>query len=433
MTSSVRQQGGHQNDKINSSANTEIDIIQLFINLYECRLIVISLFFLGVFFVILLTFRLPNVYRSEVSISLPPKAALHLLNGSELAEYSSKEVFSDFFNTLRSESVLYNYIKSQGFISDVYYDSSDEFDILFSRFMQGVRFEVIEPVVSSPQSIEYPTRVKISIASLNESVTVPLLNGYVKHVNRMQANQLQQELESSRQISILTIKQEIADLIGIERIKRNQRIEQLERKNRYAIEELKQNIKLLQFQSKSNRKADIDEAIEARKIATSLAITLPTTLEQLKHSNETKTQITLNSENKLPLFLMGTKYLSVYIEALQARSIDFDYAQKINKLQSEIQRLESNVELRELKERVDDSIYVEKMPLLKSRLKILEEYSFDFSNVELFTFDKKAMVTKLPFKPNKVLYIIIGIFLSLFVSILVGLSMLGIRRRLAVK
>lgn len=191
-----------------------------------------------------------------------------------------------------------------------------------------------------------------------------------KYKKDLKAEVANLEIENAIKLKQLYLKRDL--LIEKARKDRELEIAVLKEKNREKIKELEQQRELLVFVANENKDVTIARAEEALKISSSMGIEYPSTLSSFSGRTSVKTEIDVNSDNSLPLYLMGQKYLKALLSVLRKREDEERLIEKINEIDSEIQKLLNDTKLEMLKSRTDDSLYVEELSQIELEIELVK-------------------------------------------------------------
>lgn len=480
------------------STQDEINMLQLVIDLKARwkQLFVIS--FTGAALTIAIALIIPKHYKQTVVVTLPSADSTVKLNENGLTEYSRLSLLKVYYDKVRSVSFFRQFIESKQYLSKLYpdlYNSTSNGEQLFARINNEFEIKVLEPKVKKDEFINSPTQFSVSLIHTNEALLVSLLNEYVVYSNEHVIKQLKTEqsyeresriallnreigllksnaktirelkiarieVENNKQLDILNQRKEL--IIAKEQGHRLTEIATLEEDNKRKLNELEQQRTLLVSKAAQDRATQIAKAEEALKIATNLGIELPTRVDEMDSNNNGSTQINLNSAQELPLYLMGTKYLTTFVETLknreneeifiseinaldvnieqvrnhqalktlQARESDAPFLTEIHDIDLEIERIKNDRELNSLKELNSDEPFIDILPEKLNTIAALNALSLDFADVNVFTLDQEAFLTNKPVKPSVRLLAIIGCMLSgILALMLVSISIMIERRK----
>lgn len=191
-----------------------------------------------------------------------------------------------------------------------------------------------------------------------------------KYKKDLKAEVANLEIENAIKLKQLYLKRDL--LIEKARKDRELEIAVLKEKNREKIKELEQQRELLVFVANENKDVTIARAEEALKISSSMGIEYPSTLSSFSGRTSVKTEIDVNSDNSLPLYLMGQKYLKALLSVLRKREDEERLIEKINEIDSEIQKLLNDTKLEMLESRTDDSLYVEELSQIELEIELVK-------------------------------------------------------------
>ena len=208
-------------------------------------------------------------------------------------------------------------------------------------------------------------------------------------------------------------------------------IEKLEAENLEKIKTLTQKIELLTTKFNYDLDAKLVRLQEALNIATKMKIKSPTTIESLgrKQMASSSTDVTITSNTRNDLFLLGPTYLATEIKNVKSRKGNLLLVPEISGINKQIEELKNNVRLAVLKERKNDDPFIEGLLPLVSKLDRLESLTFDFTGAKLYRLDKAAMADGKAEKPKRALIVAVGSVLSLFVGVFVALIAGAVKRR----
>lgn len=178
---------------------------------------------------------------------------------------------------------------------------------------------------------------------------------------------------------------------------------------------LKDELKALRLQLRTERDDRIAQLNEAISIASSLGIVHPTTpsamadAAQGSSSSVMRTEITSQS---IPLYFMGTKALQAERAALLKRTSDDFTDKKISDIGRQLQLLEVNRQVEMLTKRSNEDLFLKNIEPLRAEVVRLGNLRTDMSHLGLVNIDRKAQTPISPIKPKKAIIVILGLFLG---------------------
>jgi LPS O-antigen subunit length determinant protein (WzzB/FepE family) len=465
------------------------DLLQLILNLKKRWKGIFLITFIGAILSVAIAFYIPKVYQSSTQISLPNTSNIVRMNTNSINVYNSSALFKSYYEKISSENVLHKYLVEQGYLKKLYQEGYDENKVgqYVSGFAKGFNIEINDPVAQKGKPVENPNKITFSLQHTNEALLVELLNNYINKTNedlikeftfyeseernsklkniqntinllKINAKTTREllisklEVDNQQKLDILLQNKQL--LINKAKEDRNTTILTIEESNQQKINELQQKRNLLIAKAAIDRKNLIVKAQEAKGIAESLNIILPTELDDLDNSPTTggygKTNISLSKDQTLPLYLMGTKYLATLMKTLNDRKSDAEFLPAISQINSDIElvnndqklktllerksdapflaelnninqsieKITNDKKLKALKERKSDDPFIKELPGLLNQAEQLKSKTLDFTNIKLFTLNKSAKLTNKAIKPNRPLIAILGTFLAGFIALI---------------
>ena len=185
------------------------------------------------------------------------------------------------------------------------------------------------------------------------------------------------------------------------------------------------------------KKFDVDTESELLRLndALSLAIAMkiktPKTVESFSksYSKAVGTQVSVTTNSRKDLFLMGSDYLNGRIKNIKVRENKLLYVKEISAIKKQIEETKNDVSLAALKARTNDDPYIAELPALLKKLDKLQKLSFNFNGVKLYRLDKKAIVDGKAEKPKRALIVAVGTVLAFFAAIFAALIIGAVKRR----
>ncbi len=442
-------------------AGDEINLGELFSRLANQWKLIAGITVGGCLLAVLFALKLPNVYQPTVTVSMPPagniapiieintllggnsitaatKSRLEndfsesqistintLFGGNNAIPATPQDVFRRYFNLLRSNKMLAKYIDENQYLKALYLDADKPASVLLAKLLKGWSVEVLEPESSAKGAyVGEPKRVKISLETNDEAIGVDLLNGYAKYVNRKLITIFQNNANKIIVGKVEVLSGSVAMQRENFRQQRVLTIEKMEHENAKKIAVLQEQITAALNRARANRDTRIAHAKEALKMAKTLGVINPSTMDIMAkkgQKNTTGTSITVVDKQAIPLYLYGSKYLSMLIETLNGRSSDEVFLNKSSELKEKIHVIENDAVLAALKTRKSDDPWIGGLSDELSKINAIKKLAPDFSSALAYTMDAPAIITGKPVKPKRKLIVLVSLFLSLFVGIFVAL------------
>ena len=131
-----------------------------------------------------------------------------------------------------------------------------------------------------------------------------------------------------------------------------------------------------------------------------------------------RTEVT---NQKAPLYFMGTEALTAERDALAARTSDDFIEPRIAEIQSELAMLKHNREVEILKEREGEDLYLTNLAELREEAARLKGIKLDTERLRLVRLDQLALQSLNPIKPKKAMILALGIVLGGMLGVFVAL------------
>lgn len=409
----------------NMSRCDEIDLGDLIVKLSRQWKLMAVIVIVGTVLSVLIALSLPKVYQQEVILSRPNAADIIELNTNGLTQYSPQEIFNRYYDEIRSPKNLEQFIKEHAYLPRLYPESDQPENQLLFGFSKGFAITILEPKPETQGGIvKDPSRLSMTITYHQEEVIAEILNSFsmamgdqlIQTITAEQKKKIANELSLiNREISLLRMKA---------KLDREQEITLLEEKNteqKSEIMGIMEALKIGAVIEKNNLIAVMDEAFS---LAKNLDIQKPTYLSDFSRQQEVGkvlTEIKFSENQELPLYLMGTEYLSAKIAELKERSDDTLFIQEYSELQQQILLLENHARLAALKARKSDDPYIEGLNERLRRLAELQGLSLKFKPANSYRVERFAEITGAPINPDKKLIVIVGALFSMMMGFLIAI------------
>ncbi len=421
--------------------NDEISLADLFSKLASQWKLIITATVGGTLLAAVLALLLPTAYQPSLKVSVPLAGNIAdlvmvntLLGGNNDLPTSQQAVFTSYYNMLRSGNVFAEYIYESNYLEKHYPDATEDKPALLASMIKGLKINIEEPKPERKGGyVANPSRLAVSLEVENEAAGIELLNNFVIYANQRLVNNLQNNAHTIIRHKIEILTKQMAKLREQYRHDRVLAINKMELGNDKKIAQLQEQLSAYVVKAKANRTTRIANAGEALKMAKSLDIIYPTTLDAMaqrgQEGRNVSTAITVVDKQASSLYLQGTKYLSALIETLENRKSDAQYLKEVNNLKERIQLIKNDQTLVALKKRQSDDPWIKGLPAKLAEMDALKALSPDFTDVVAFTLDGSAVITNKKIKPNRKLIVAVGFILSLFIALFVAMIVASLKDR----
>lgn len=358
----------------------------------------------------LLIFLIPKQYQSKVLIAQPDYSVSVELNRNTVEPLTVQQIFKIYYDSARSRDNF------NLFLSEI--TSSNELltvEKVKKEIIKSFSTAIIEPEGGADEFITTPSLFSMAINSDNEYFSSNTINQYVLFANNKALKSILDDQSALKASAIEKVEREIK-LIESDALERRQiQIQRIENENDIQIDQINEKIKALEFKAKLDRTSEISQLSEALVLAKSLGIKYPTKVDELSPDRvSVATNINLDTNQNLPLYLMGTEYLSKRMELLKGRESDRSYITEINELERQKLILENDSRLASLKNRKNDLIFADNYSEKLAELERLNSIDISPEALKLFNIQESAFPTGESIKPKRGLLLVFALVLSFF-------------------
>lgn len=178
----------------------------------------------------------------------------------------------------------------------------------------------------------------------------------------------------------------------------------------------------LRLELKNQRLNRLEKLNEAIYIATELGIKNPTILNSLSQDqqqriNSNVIRAEINSQNKDPLYFMGTRALLAEKEILSVRESDDFMNPRIAQIYKELELLKNNRRIEMLLARDNQKLFLESNAQIRSEIARINELKADLGNLRLVRVDQLAVEPVAPIRPKRLLVLALGLVLGLMAGV----------------
>lgn len=252
-----------------------------------------------------------------------------------------------------------------------------------------------------------------------------ILNRYVDFVIANQRLQIASDLKVMVDNRLREITGKLESARSEYRLEKSAKIALLLERDAITRERLQDELQALRLELKMQRKARIAKLDEEISIARSLGLIKPGTPSSLASEkvagagNVFKTEV--NSQ-QLPLYFIGAEALEAEKAALQRRQTDDFSNPRVAAIAKELQMLQANREVENLKKRSDEDKFLTDAQAWRTEAARLNALNTDFGSQALVTVDQRALTPESPVSPKRWLVLIGALILGLGLGCVVALG-----------
>jgi chain length determinant protein (polysaccharide antigen chain regulator) len=369
-----------------------------------------------------------KTYSNTLSFNMPTNEVVYQVNTYDILDKTKDTIFSNFYQQITNKEVQLQELKKsplgEKLISKI--KNIEEIDIALRGYLSRIKDTSNYIVLKNTQN-KFDRNISLTLEGKDYLLQGDFLLKLYSQVNENERNHLLAEFSQKLRKKIKEIDTEIEFLINQERNNRLSKIQRISKSDEEKIETLQLERQRIIDKAKSDRLAKIDRLMEAREMARDLGI-IENNFKKINSSNDSTLTLSIGDNQKLPnWYLYGEKALSKEIELLQSRKSDEPFIARVNEIDYEIDKIKNNSELKSLKSRVDDALYVDKIFKLTAEKNKLLTQNIDLDGVDFVT------LTKSPIEKTSNSKTLLKVLLGAIVGFIFGLFVILIQSALRTK
>lgn len=403
-----------------TSTAEEIDLVELFRALWRQKLLILGITAAVTLIAAAYAFLATPYYQTRTYLRPVPQSSLDQLNETGIYKLTPEEAINRVAGGLSSyDNRLDFFLNNQELFQQIE-KRGDSLEQGFADFNETA-FEMLFPD---------PKRTDNRSAFVGLRLTYPegmdgaaVVNGFVAHVLELERREIAEDLESLINNRLASLDMNIEAQRAHYSATKEAKIAALLEADTLKRAELQDELTALRAELKTRRTNRIQELNEAISIAESLNIRTPTSPSAMTASPPSGTQVirTEVTNQKAPLYFMGTEALTAERDALNGRTSDDFIEPRIAEIQSELAMLKHNREVEILKEREGEDLYLTNLAELREEAARLKGIKLDTERLRLVRLDQPALQSLNPIKPKKAMILALGIVLGGMLGVFVAL------------
>lgn len=414
----------------------EIDLFELFSSLFQQWRWLVGITLLGVAVSVIVALQMPKLYEVTAKIAVPNTADVAAMSVRGYGDQTAGALFKKLHQNLASGDELSHFISAGQWAEKFNPEGGDDkLDAgTVSKINKDFSVTQLAPLKEKGDAnAPAPTLLAVTLWSEDEQLAVVFLTDYIGTANERLIDSIRNDGLQRRVVELERIRAEIELLRNNEAVKRGLVVQKMDADNRRKIEALSQSIDLLVKKQQVDDELRLAVLNEALTVALTMKIKTPTTIEAMAESKSkaSATEISVTTNARSDLFLMGSDYIQAQIKNLQTRKHKSLFVKEISSIKKQIGEVQGDTVLAALKARKNDDPFIEGLPVLLKKIDELERLTFDYSGVQLYRWDAKASPDGQAEKPRRGLIVAVGSVLSMFIGVFVALIAGAIKRRKA--
>ncbi|MBC3242811.1 LPS O-antigen chain length determinant protein WzzB [Pseudomonas lurida] len=399
----------------------EIDLFELFHAIWKQRKQVIGCTILAGLLGVGYAYLAPKVY--QVSSVLRPAAIneLDALNRSEVYKLPATDALAKVGAQLESYDARLGFFRANPALFEAFQTPGRSLEQSFEAFNRNA-VNLVLPDPKKPGSLNNYIRLEMQYPSGVDGVAI--LNGFVAYAIAQERDQVGADLKVIVNNRLNELKGKIDAARANYETDKASKIARLLEADKVKRAQLQDELTALRLQMKMQRISRLAELDEAISIAKSIGIKHPTTPSAMGADASNGSSQVMRTEvtnQKIPLYFMGTDALEAERVALARRSNDDFTNSRVAEIGKELRMLEVNREVEVLKSRKDEDMFLRDVEPLWAEEARLRGLNIDMSALKLVTVDRQAQEPLAPIKPRKPLIIALSLVAGLMLGVLVAL------------
>lgn len=418
------------------STHDEIDLGELLRNLFAQWKLIAAITAIGIVAAVGFALLQPNVYRVNAVASIPTLDQLGESTTQELIPLTDEGAFSQFLEQLTSFPVQQTAFLDSELRTQLESNASDAGNFNEQLALRSVleAFNVsrmTRSFVELGRDEVAPLRdVNITLETQFPEQSVDYINTLLAQANTEAVKQFERSLEKTKSERIDDLNRRLEQSTRAAKEAREAEIQRIEEAHAVSIAEYEQQIALALEKARVDRLNRITQLEEALATAKALNITEPVTWDDLRPAQR-QSQITnqLNETTQnAPLYFQGSRVLTAEIDRLKNRTSDEPFVASVTELRKNIAALKNDPKLEALRNRADDTIYLESYNSLLQQLADVEAQPTVLPSSQFVNITVNAITPSTPVKPNRKLIVVAGAVLAGFFGLFVALIRLAVRK-----
>ncbi|MGY2041193.1 Wzz/FepE/Etk N-terminal domain-containing protein [Pseudomonas pergaminensis] len=399
----------------------EVDLFELFHAIWKQKKWVIGCTILAGLLGVGYAYLSPKVY--QISSVLRPAAIneLDALNRSEVYKLPPADALAKVGSQLESYEARLDFFRANPALFEAFQQPGRSLEQSFEAF-NGSAINLVLPDPKKSDSPNSYLRLEMQYPDGIDGVAI--LNGFVAYAIARQRKQVGADLEVIVNNRLNELKGKIDAARANYETAKASKIARLLEADKVKRAQLQDELTALRLQMKLQRGSRLAELDEAISIAKSIGIKNPTTPSAMGadafngSSPVMRTEVT---NQKVPLYFLGTQALEAERAALVRRTNDDFTSDRIAEIGKELRMLDVNREVEVLNGRKDEDMFLQDVEPLWAEEARLRGLNIDMSMLKLVTVDRQAQEPLGPIKPRKSLIIALSLVAGLMFGILLAL------------
>jgi LPS O-antigen subunit length determinant protein (WzzB/FepE family) len=404
--------------KLDSSATSEIDIVELVRNLWGEKYLIAAIASLVTLMAISYIVLVTPIY--EVQSYLRPASTMDLdaLNASEIYPLTPEDALKRVGASLESYDTRMGFFKQNNELFHSLELGSGTLEQAFRLFSRE-QIQILKPDPKRPTHLSDYIGIQVEYAEGLDGVAIT--NGLVQYAIEAERKRTEADVKAIIANRLEAVQRKIDAARVSYKTDKAVQIAELEEEEQLKRAELEDELTSLRENLKVKRESRILQLEESVRIAKSAGILKPNPVAMMDSAGE-------NKSGSMPLYFMGASVLQAELDALKGRSADDFSEPRIAEIAREMKLLDKNRKIEILKNRKDDDLFLSKLAKLRAEEAHLKAMNLNLDKLVLVRVDQPAEQPLKPVSPKKLLTLAIGIILGGMLGVFVALVCVLFRR-----
>jgi len=400
----------------------EIDLFELFHAIWKQKRLVIGCTILAGLLGVGYAVLAPRVY--QVSSVLRPAAIneLDALNRSEVYKLPPADALAKVGAQLESYEARLGFFRANPALFEAFQRPGQSLEQSFEAFNRNA-INLVLPDPKRPDALNNYVRLEMQYPKGIDGVAI--LNGFVDYAIALQREQVGADLKVIVNNRLNELKGKIDAARSNYETSKAAKIARLLEADKVKRARLRDELTALRLQLKMERNGQLAELDEAISIARSVGIknpTVPAAMGEDAYRGSSQVMRTVVTNQKLPLYFMGTALLEAERKALQQRTNDDFTNKRVAEIGKELRMLDVNREVEVLNSRQNEDVFLQGVEPLWAEEARLRGLNIDMSALKLVTVDRQAQAPLNPIKPKGALIVALSVVGGLMLGLLLALT-----------
>ncbi|ABR83491.2 chain-length determining protein [Pseudomonas aeruginosa] len=401
----------------------EVDLVQLFRQLWGAKWLVASI--TGVGLAVAVLYLLLVVPTYEVSVLLRPiqTKALEAVNARDIYALTPREALDRVASELSAYSGRFEYFQAHPErFQQLNKDNGLSAEQAFWKFNLSAFSMKQADLQKDPQATPF---VQIFMQYPKGMDGAGILNDMVSRTIDSERRQILEDLQARVDSRLQFLAQDIEGKRASYQASKQGRIARLLEADNIRRAGLEDELKALRGRLKMVRDSRIQQLNEAIQISTRLGIVKPTTPGALGEVGLDGSRSVFRTEvnnQQIPLYFMGVDALTAERDTLLKRKGDDFTEPRVAAIQQELKQLENNREVQYLQARQGEERFFDDIEKLRGEQARLQTLKVGDLKIELVRVDQRAAMPLQPIKPRKVVVLVLGGLGGLMLGVLLALA-----------